>query len=109
MCGGCGHFRSDPSYLPELKSYLQQLLADRERILAAADLEDWAREAAAPSEREIQRYRDLIRRVEADLEALDEDDRRQIADAVKVLRTTRQVVHLGMPGVRPPSPSTGPP
>jgi integrase len=109
VCGGCGHFRSDPSYLPELKSYLQQLLADRERILAAADLEDWAREAAAPSEREIQRYRDLIRRVEADLEALDEDDRRQIADAVKVLRTTRQVVHLGMPGVRPPSPSTGPP
>ncbi|HEY6495423.1 MAG TPA: hypothetical protein VIZ43_19260, partial [Trebonia sp.] len=27
-CTGCGHFRSDPSYLPELKSYLQQLLAD---------------------------------------------------------------------------------
>ncbi len=32
VCTGCGHFRSDPSYLPELKSYLQQLLADRERL-----------------------------------------------------------------------------
>ena len=39
-CLGCGHFRSDPSYLPELKSYLQQLLADRERVQAAADLQD---------------------------------------------------------------------
>jgi rRNA maturation endonuclease Nob1 len=109
VCGGCGHFRSDPSYLPELKSYLQQLLADRERILAAADLEDWARTAAAPSEQEIQRYRDLIRRVEADLESLSDEDRKQIADAVRVLRTTRQVVHLGMPRVRPPNPSTGQP
>lgn len=33
-CLGCGHFRSDASYLPELKSYLQQLLADRERLRA---------------------------------------------------------------------------
>jgi hypothetical protein len=47
-CVGCGHFRSDPSYLPELKSYLQQLLADRERIRAASDLEDWARSHLAP-------------------------------------------------------------
>jgi len=36
-CLGCGHFRSDPSYLPELKSYLQQLLADREQLQAATD------------------------------------------------------------------------
>jgi integrase len=107
VCGGCGHFRSDPSYLPELKSYLQQLLADRERILASTDLEDWARTAAAPSEQEIQRYRDLIRRIEADLESLSDEDRKQIDDAVGVLRTTRQVVHLGMPRVRPPSPSAG--
>lgn len=39
-CIGCGHFRSDASYLPELKSYLQQLLADRERILAATDVQE---------------------------------------------------------------------
>jgi hypothetical protein len=103
VCVGCGHFRSDPSYLPELKSYLQQLLADRERILASADLDDWARAAAAPSEQEITRVRELIRRIEADLESLSDADRRQITDAVAVIRTTRQVVDLGMPRIRPPS------
>ena len=30
-CLGCGHFRSDPSYLPELRDYLDTLLRDRER------------------------------------------------------------------------------
>jgi hypothetical protein len=39
VCTGCGHFRSAPSYLPELKSYLQQLLADRERLHAATGLQ----------------------------------------------------------------------
>jgi hypothetical protein len=102
VCVGCGHFRSDPSYLPELKSYLQQLLADRERILASADLDDWARTAAAPSEQEITRVRELIRRIEADLDSLSDTDRRQITDAVTVIRTTRQVVNLGMPRIRPP-------
>ena len=48
-CVGCGHFRSDASYLPELKSYLQQLLADRERIMAATDLQDWAKAKTAPA------------------------------------------------------------
>jgi hypothetical protein len=48
VCIGCGHFRSDPSYLPELKSYPQQLLADRERLHAAAGLEPWARAQATP-------------------------------------------------------------
>jgi len=108
VCVGCGHFRSDPSYLPELKSYLQQLLADRERILASTDLEDWARTAAAPSEQEITRVRELIRRIEADLDSLSDADRQQIADAVAVIRKTRQVVNLGMPRIRPPSTNAGP-
>jgi hypothetical protein len=40
---GLRHFRSDPPYLPELKSCLQQLLAGRERVQAATDLQDWAK------------------------------------------------------------------
>jgi integrase len=107
VCVGCGHFRSDPSYLPELKSYLQQLLADRERILASGDLEDWARAAAAPSEQEITRVRELIRRIEADLDTLSDTDQQQIQQAVSVIRKSRQVVHLGMPRIRPPSISVG--
>jgi hypothetical protein len=39
-CLGCGHFRSDPSYLPELRDYLDTLLRDRERIGATTELDD---------------------------------------------------------------------
>ncbi len=102
-CLGCGHFRSDPSYLPELRDYLDTLLRDRERIRAATELDDWARAQAMPSDAEIKRLRELIRRVEHDLDALDENDRRQIEEAVRVVRGTRQTVHLGLPTTRSPA------
>jgi hypothetical protein len=102
-CLGCGHFRSDPSYLPELKSYLQQLLADRERVQAATDIEEWARAQLTPSDEEISKLGALIRRIESDLDDLGEEDRAQIAEAISVIRKTRQVVDLGMPSTRPPA------
>ena len=46
-CLGCGHFRTDASYLPELRAYLDRLLADREPVLAAVDLAEWAKTEAA--------------------------------------------------------------
>lgn len=100
---GCGHFRSDPSYLPELRDYLDTLLKNQERIRAATELDDWARAEAMPSDEEIRRIRQLIRRIEDDLARLDEPDQRQIQHAVEVVRATRQTVHLGMPPVRPPA------
>ena len=103
-CVGCGHFRSDPSYLPELRGYLELLLRNRERVRAAVELEDWARAEAMPSEEEIGRVRALIRRVETDLEQLSDDDRAQIDAACQVVRATRQTVHLGMPTIGPPDP-----
>jgi hypothetical protein len=101
VCTGCGHFRSDPSYLPELKSYLQQLLADSERLHAAADLQPWARAHAAPPDEQISQVRELIRRIEADLETLTSEDRARIENAVATIRATRQAVMLGMPAIRP--------
>ena len=101
VCTGCGHFRSDPSYLPELKSYLQQLLADSERLHAAADLQPWARAHAAPPDEQISQVRELIRRIEADLETLTDQDRARIENAVATIRATRQAVMLGMPAIRP--------
>jgi chromosome segregation ATPase len=95
-----GHFRSDPSYLPELKSYLQQLLADREQIRSATDLQEWAKDRLAPREEEITGLRELIRRIEADLDDLTAEDQAQITEAITVIRKTRQVVNLGMPSVR---------
>ena len=103
-CLGCGHFRSDPSYLPELRDYLDTLLQTRERIRSAHDLEEWAKAEAMPSDEEITRLRQLIRRAEHDLDQLGEADRRQITQAVEVVRATRRTVHLGIPGIRPPLP-----
>jgi integrase len=101
VCTGCGHFRSDPSYLPELKSYLQQLLADSERLHATSDLQPWARAHAAPPGEQISQVRELIRRIEADLETLSDADRARIQNAVATIRATRQTVTLGMPSIRP--------
>ena len=99
-CLGCDHFRTDPSYLPDLRAYLDKLLHDRERVTAAAELDDWARAEATPSDQEIDRLRKLIRRVETELDALTDDEQQQIRDAVTMLRRTR-TVHLGNPGIRP--------
>ncbi|BAH55885.1 MULTISPECIES: hypothetical protein [Rhodococcus] len=96
-----GHFRSDPSYLPELRDYLDTLLRDRERVRAATELDDWARDEAVPSEAEITRLRQSIRRVQHELDALTEDERGQIEEAVRVVRRTRQTVHLGLPTTGP--------
>jgi integrase len=103
-CLGCGHFRSDPSYLPELRDYLDTLLRTRERVRSARDLEDWAKAEAMPSGEEITRLRQLIRRAEADLDQLDEASRHQITQAVEVVRATRRTVHLGIPSIRTPAP-----
>jgi hypothetical protein len=101
VCTGCGHFRSDPSYLPELKSYLQQLLADRERLHAATGLQPWARAQVTPPDEQVSQVRELIRRIEADMDDLSDTDRAQIQQAVTAIRAARQTVMLGMPGIGP--------
>jgi integrase len=100
-CVGCDHFRTDVSYLPDLNVYLDDLLSNRERVLAASDIDDWARTEATPSDEEITRIRRLIRRISADLEDLTDQDREQIENAVATLRKHRTIA-LGMPGIRPP-------
>ncbi|WP_280491306.1 tyrosine-type recombinase/integrase [Nocardia asiatica] len=104
-CVGCGHFRTDASYLPDLRAYLQDLLRDRERVLATAELDQWARAEATPSETEIKLIKGLINRVENDLEDLTDEEREQINAAVKVVRATRNTVSLGMPRIAPPRPA----
>ena len=47
-CAGCDHFRTDVSYLPDLNAYNDDLLRTRERLLATAELDDWARVEAMP-------------------------------------------------------------
>ena len=99
-CLGCGHFRTDPSDLPELRDYLDTLLRTRERVRAASDLDDWAKTEAMPSDEEIARLRQLIRRAEHGLDQLSEPDRQQITKAIEAVRATRRTVNLGMPSLR---------
>lgn len=104
QCGGCDHFRTDASYLPELKAYLDELRRTKERVLAASGLDDWAREKALPSEEEIARVKHLIARVEDDLDQLTDAERHELEEAITLVRRSRRVVSLGMPHVRQPSP-----
>jgi integrase len=98
-CAGCDHFRTDVSYLPDLHAYLDDLLRNRERLLATSGLDDWARAEATPSEEEISRIRRLIARITTGLDELTPAEREQIAHAVTVVRRHRTVT-LGMPRVR---------
>jgi integrase len=99
-CVGCGHFRTDVSYLPDLEAYLADLRRSRERLLGAFDADPWAIAEAMPSEEEIRRVKRLIDRVKADLDDLTEQDRAEIQQAVAMVRRSRSVM-LGMPRLRP--------
>jgi hypothetical protein len=100
-CAGCDHFRTDVSYLPDLNAYLDDLLRNRERLLAASDIDDWARAEATPSDEEVSRIRRLIGRISADLDELTPEERTQIEHAVTAVRRHRSIP-LGMPNIRRP-------
>ncbi|WP_310729429.1 hypothetical protein [Streptomyces sp. N2A] len=106
-CVGCGHFRTDVSYLPDLEAYLADLLRNRERLAAFTSADDWAKAETMPSDEEITRVRRLVQRVRADLDGLTDEDRAQIQEAVTVVRRSRTVA-LGMPRVRQPLPDLRP-
>jgi hypothetical protein len=103
-CAGCDHFRTDVSYLPDLQAYLDDLLRNRERLLAAHGLDDWARAEAMPSEEEISRIRRLIARISSDLDELSADERQRVDQAITVVRRHRTAM-LGMPRIRQALPS----
>ncbi|MBT2542914.1 transposase [Streptomyces sp. ISL-44] len=108
-CVGCGHFRTDVSYLPDLEAYLADLLRSRERLLAAIDADDWARREAMPSDEEITRVKRLINRVKGNLDDLEPEEQREILEATSIIRRQRQrVVGLGMPRIRQAVPDIRP-
>ncbi|MEU6657311.1 tyrosine-type recombinase/integrase [Streptomyces sp. NPDC046900] len=92
QCAGCGHFETNPSYLPELRARLDELLKARETGLAMG-----AAEWALPHQQEIDRYREMIADMEEQLARLSDDERRTIDDAATLLRQARrsQPVFLG--------------
>ncbi|MFE2868811.1 tyrosine-type recombinase/integrase [Embleya sp. NPDC059259] len=107
-CMGCDHYGTDVSYLlPELHAYLDDLLRTREKLLAMAAADDWARAEAMPSEEEIRRVRRLIRRVTEDVDRLTDAERAEIQQASAIVRKARQGF-LGIPRVRQTQPDLRP-
>ena len=88
QCAGCPHFESDPSYLPELRAYADDLRREREAMLAAGAA-DWAVEHVA---RQLQVIVGHIRTHEGLLNRLPGDERAVIDDASVTLRKARQSV-----------------
>jgi hypothetical protein len=98
QCFGCTHFRSDPSFLPELHVHLGRLLGDRERLRAAApQLEEWARSQAIPSAEEVGAVRRIIERCQRLLEDVAGDERAEIDQAMAVLRRGRAQLDTSVP------------
>jgi hypothetical protein len=98
-CAGCDRFRTDVSYLPDLSAYLDDLLRTHERLAAATGADDWARTAAAPSEQEITKIRQLINQIKGAIQTLAPPERARLDQAVAVVRKHR-AVSLGMPRLR---------
>ena len=114
-CFGCTHFRTDPSYLPELREHLQRLLVEHERLNAATGgmLEDWARRDALPPPEEIVAVRRLIRAAEAILDWLTPEERAAVDELFAVIRRARANIDTALPahlsgGVRQPRPRSIP-
>ena len=114
-CFGCAHFRTDPSYLPELREHLKRLLVDHERLNTATNgmLEDWARRDAVPPPEEIVAVRRLIRNAEAVLDGLTPEERASVDELFAVIRRARANIDTALPThfsavVRQPRPTLYP-
>ncbi|GAT69081.1 transposase [Planomonospora sphaerica] len=82
--------RTDVSYLPDLETYLADLLRSREKLPATVEVDDWTRAEAMPSDEQISRVRRLISRIKADVDDLAEEEKAQIMEVVTIVRRHRQ-------------------
>lgn len=98
QCAGCHHFSTDPSYLPDLRRHLTDLLAQQARVDAFSGGTEWARDRARPSDQEVSEVRRLIEEQEAMLEAATPDLREAIdtasAELIRARAAQRETVAI---------------
>jgi len=98
QCFGCSHFRTDPSYLPELRAYLTRRLADLEVLRAgSSDITTWAAESAMPRDEEIEAVRNLIRTCERELDEMTAQERADVEQAINQMRRARRDLDQALP------------
>jgi integrase len=88
QCAGCPHFESDPSFLPELRAYADELRREREAMLAAGAA-DWAVEHVS---RQLEVIVGHVSTHEVLLCRVGDDERAVIEEASLTLRKARQFV-----------------
>jgi integrase len=88
QCAGCPHFESDPSYLPELRRYADELRTEREGMIAVGAAE-WV---VANVSCQLEVVVGHIRYHEALLERLPTAERAVIEQASATMRKARQSV-----------------
>lgn len=88
QCAGCPHFESDPSYLPELRAYADDLRREREASFAMGAA-DWV---VANIERQLGVIVEHVRAHEQLLAMLPAEDRAVIEEASLTVRKARQSV-----------------
>ena len=92
QCAGCPHFESDPSFLPELEAYAQELRRDKEAMLTTGAA-DWVIDNVT---RQLQVIVNHIRTHEQLLTRLSDDQRHAVQDAAATLRKARQSVPVAL-------------
>ena len=88
QCAGCPHFESDPSYLPDLRAYADELRRERE-VLVALGAASWVVDNVAGQLGVIVEH---VRRHEQLLDGLSAEQREAIEDASRTVRKARQSV-----------------
>lgn len=88
QCAACPHFESDPSFLPELRVYAEDLRREREAMLAAGTA-DWLGEGVT---RQLEVIASHIRHHEEALDRLPTERRALIEEASATVRKARQSV-----------------
>ena len=97
-CFGCAHFRTDPSYLPELRAYLSKLLATRERLVAALpDLADWRPSRRHPGQRRDRHRPPSNHRLRTRPRPARPPDRATVTEAIELLRKGRAEMDTTFP------------
>lgn len=102
QCAGCPHFESDPSYLPDLRSYADELRRERELLLALGAAA-WVVDNVAG---QLGVIADHVRRHEQLLDGLSAEQRAAIDEASRTVRKARQSVPVAF-GRRQPEAGDG--
>jgi hypothetical protein len=92
QCGGCDHYRPDPSYIPEIEEEIRKIKADvlEARLCAAPQVVDNLRYNLAM-------FEGILAKMTANLERLDLQERAGLDAAIDTIRRAREAHRKTLP------------